>query len=45
MRDSYGTIWYTDDEHGTRVPIDPEHEFGADWIGHAAGDDDGEITA
>jgi len=37
--DSYGTLWYTDDEHGVRVPVDPSIEFAADWIGHHAAEE------
>ena len=36
MKDSFGTLWFTDGPDGKRVPIDPEEEFGRDWIGHAA---------
>jgi hypothetical protein len=39
MRDSYGTIWYTDGPDGVRVPVDPEVEFGRDWPGHHEDDD------
>ena len=45
MRDSFGTTWYTDGPDGTRVVIDPDREFGRDWIGHAADEDDRDITA
>jgi hypothetical protein len=40
--DRYGTRWYTDGPDGTRIPVDPEEEFGPDWIGHA---DDEDATA
>ena len=45
MRDSYGTLWYVDSPDGTRVPVDPDEEFGRDWPGHAADEDDGDTTA
>jgi hypothetical protein len=45
MRNVYGTLWYTLGPDGTRDPVDPRIEFGPDGIGHAAGNDDGEITA
>ena len=34
MRDQHGTLWYTEAPDGTRVPVDPEREFGPDWPGH-----------
>jgi hypothetical protein len=36
MRDSFGTLWYTDGPDGERIAVDPEREFGPDWPGHAA---------
>jgi hypothetical protein len=40
-RDDYGTAWYADGPDAARVNVDPEQEFGRDWIGHA---DDEELT-
>ena len=31
--------------NGTRIPVDPEREFGRDWPGHAGHEDDGDTTA
>ena len=32
-RDSFGTVWFADGPDG-RIAVDPEREFGPEWIGH-----------